>query len=237
MHSIPRWISSVLKQFGVGFSRRGAERLSSHISSIRSSKGSSNPNFSPYVQEFLGRLSSLSKKGVKVASEDLFPLLRKGQDHLNQATKAYEKIEKTKPIRNPNGFLSWLVSLKNPLNLFKPKQLTKAELVEWTKTKLTQIKDCCEFLGPQDIPTKTDADKAYVYFAVHKEDPTRSFLRVTWFSRGLYSLWQDATLSVSDPGFRQKFSEIFFKKEGALHGNAKKRSTVSGKLQRKEKNA
>ncbi|MEM7174348.1 MAG: hypothetical protein AAF443_00255 [Chlamydiota bacterium] len=217
VRSIPCWISSVLKQSGVGFSRRQAAKLSSQISSKPPSPTASNPSSSPYQQEASANLGALAKQGLNTSPKALLPLLRKGNVHLNLAVKALLIIGKKKPIKNPNAFLNWLVSLKNPMDLFKPRFRSNCPC-DWAKTKLAEIKDRCVFLKACEKPEKNDVNKTYVYFAVHRTDPTRSFLQIYWFERGLYSLWQETFLSLSDPEFYQKFSEIFFKK-GAPYGS------------------
>ncbi|MEM7174323.1 MAG: hypothetical protein AAF443_00130 [Chlamydiota bacterium] len=116
-----RWISSALKDFGAGFRRKQARRYA-HICSSLAFKNPSatGPTFSsPYVAEGIGNLATLAKKGLDVSEDAMIFLLRRGFDQLAMASKVLLRIKKKREVQSLNGFLNWLVSLRDPFSVFE----------------------------------------------------------------------------------------------------------------------
>ena len=133
-----RWISSCLKDLGVGFRRKTARRYSRICCCLAFEKqtSSASPVFSsPYIAEGLYNLAGLAKMGLDISEKALEKLLRKGFDQLSSAAKVLLQVQKKRKIENLNNFLNWLLTLKNPFGLFDKSARTKESALEFQSQK------------------------------------------------------------------------------------------------------
>ncbi|MDN3508701.1 MAG: hypothetical protein P0S93_01520 [Candidatus Neptunochlamydia sp.] len=64
-------------------------------------------------------------------------LLRKGFSHLASCTEVLLKILRWRAIKSFNGFLNWLISLKEPFEIFNKKKYSASEKWEDRRLKIT----------------------------------------------------------------------------------------------------
>lgn len=225
VRSPARWISATIKDLGIGFQRRQARRLSSDIQHVKESSRKPS-NMSPYALELRANLKTLAKKGaIDFKESTLIRLSRKGTSHLALAARVFLRIDKKKQLKNPARFFNWLLTLKDPNDAFKRKETPPEDLLDWTKEKLRQNKNRCIFLSSAYTePKSKDPSKTYVYFGISRKNPLKSYLRVFFFRKGLFSGWQEACLSLFKPTFKEEFFQIFPQetKPEALHGQTEK---------------
>ena len=125
-----RWISSCLKDQGVGFRRKWAQRYSKMCSCVASATSSCSEvlaSCSPYQAEGVANLAALAKKGLDISEEAMRLLLRKGFDQLALSAKVLLRIKKKREIESLNGFLGWLVSLQDPFSIFQKPALANKQ--------------------------------------------------------------------------------------------------------------
>lgn len=121
-----RWISSCLKDFGDGFRRKQAKEYSKACTCVASATSPSAvcAGFSsPYMAEGIANLATLAKKGLDISEGAMLLLLRRGFDRLAIAAKVLLRIKKKRKIDSLNGFLCWLVSLRDPFSVFQKSAL------------------------------------------------------------------------------------------------------------------
>lgn len=210
VRSPARWISATLKDQGIGFKRRQARRLSSDLQSVSLSSQRLS-QISPYRFEVIESLKVLIKRGIIDCNEaTLIRLSRKGYSFLAIAVRVFFRIEKNKKLKNPAKFFNWLFSLKDPNDVFKPKPVSPEELLDWTEGRLEANKERCVFLSNMYTePVSKDPSKIYVCFLTSRKTPLKSYMRVFFFQKGLFSTWREAFLSLSKPTFKKEFLHIF----------------------------
>ena len=169
IRSLPRWISHTIQDGGIGFRRRIARKWYKAIYSKKNPFTSS----SPYVQAVFEHLCSLALSGkLDVSEKALLKLFRKGIDHLGIALRVYDKARKVRQIRNPNAFLNWLISFKEPFDFFNKrdvpilfqhslKEMDPLSVIKWTEKQLLSIKDRCVFIKTGEISSPTNSTSIF----------------------------------------------------------------------------
>ena len=164
-----RWISSVLKQEGVGYREKVAKETAKKL------RGEL-PEQTPFEKDALKALQSLQSKGLDTSHSSLQLFLSKGLMHLQSSTTVLEKhIEWNKPIENLSGMLFWIVKQKNPLELLKPLATSSEKQISKLKAFFTHNASHFIFNKPT---LKSSMKKPHIEFFIHKKAPLSSVVKI-----------------------------------------------------------
>ena len=200
-----RWISSVLRDRGRGFRHKIAKKTALVLANNRKESWKILGEASERVLSDFDRLAELKKRGLKTSFVEMEKLLRKGFSHLASCTEVLLKLLKYQTIQNLNGFLHWLVSLKEPFEVFQKGCNGVKESIEWARSVFTKEAKRCVFEreGEFDrwrLETETlDPQKVFVRFRIFK-NPEKSFVSILNQEE---SLWKERLISAADPIFKQ----------------------------------
>lgn len=164
-----RWISSVLKQEGIGYRAKIAKETAQKL------RGEL-PAQTPFEKDTLKALQTLQSKGLDISYPSLQLFLSKGLIHLQSATAVLEKyIEWNKPIENLSGMLFWIVKQKNPLELLKPLKNSPEKQISKLKQFLTR--NASHFTFSKPTP-ESSLQKPHIEFFLHKKAPLSSVIKI-----------------------------------------------------------
>lgn len=200
-----RWISSVFRDRGRGYRHKVAKKTALVLANNRKESWKVLGKASDRVLSDFDRLRELKKRGLKTPFIEMEKLLRKGFSHLASCTEVLLKLLKYQTIQNLNGFLNWLVSLKEPFEVFQKGFNDVKEVIEWARSIFTEeAKQCVferrgEFERWKQKKEHLDPKKVFVRFRIFKEDE-KSFISLL-YQEG--SLWKEDLLNVTDPLFKQ----------------------------------
>ena len=154
-----KWISSVLKQEGIGYRQKQAQEFSKKIANKMLPQ-------TPFEKGLIQTLKSLQKQGLDTSSSSLQRLLRKGLSHLQSAVTVLEKfIFWKKPIQSLNGMLNWLVRQKDPLELLKPLANSPSKQIAKLKSFFTQ--NAAHFIFSQPSSDNPSHGRIHIEFLIH----------------------------------------------------------------------
>ncbi|MGE0198863.1 MAG: hypothetical protein AB7S94_08930, partial [Simkaniaceae bacterium] len=143
--------------------------------------------------------------------KEMEKLLRKGFSHLASCTEVLLKILKWRAIKNLNGFLNWLVSLKEPFEIFNKKKYSASEIIQWSQSLFkSEAKNCIfdtrgDFKKWVQNPSCLDRGKCFVQFHIFK-DLEKSFVHLLhWTSEK----WEDRRLKITSPFFKEEILNMF----------------------------
>lgn len=130
-----KWISRCLKDSGRGYRYKKAKEISLAVAyNPLSPRNKWIKNSSQAYLDLLLSLTLLHRRGLNLSFQYTQTLLRKGAASLLLALSACLKFLKRNNVRNLNTFLNWIVSLKDPFEMFKKKR-KKLLLKETIKEK------------------------------------------------------------------------------------------------------
>ena len=150
------------------------------------------------------KLKGLKKRGLNTSFSELEKLLRKGFSHLATSAEVLLKILKWQRVENLNGFLNWLVSLKEPFEVVKKKTHSISDSIEWTKAFFADKSRECIFDTQGEFerwiqnPFSLSPEKVFVQFHIF-EVLEESFVRTLhWGSGG----WKENRFAIDDSSFK-----------------------------------
>ena len=160
-----------------------------------------------------------------ISFKDPFDFFNKRRE--TYASQTSSKSDPSIPVKKPSLFSrikakfrckkqSSIPESKSPSPSKPPKndEPPGKALYEWTKAKLSSIKDRCVFLQTSDKPASMKANKIYADFAMCKKEPLKSYIKVYFYwNDGLYGRWSEDYLSLRHPQFKERFLSIFFSDE------------------------
>ena len=138
-------------------------------------------------------------------------LLRKGFSHLASCVEVLLKILKCQAVKNLNGFLNWLVSLKEPFEVFNKKKHSVSESIQWVKSFFKSEEKNCIFDTRGDFkkwvqnPSNLDRGKCFIQFHVFR-DLEKSFIHILYWVSGK---WEDKNLKITSPFFKKEILNMF----------------------------
>lgn len=203
-----RWISSVLADKGRGFRYKRAKDTSLILTGRKTKRGRILETVSDRVRSDFSRLEGLKKRGLDTSFAEMEKLMRKGFAHLSQCIEVLTKVLKSRPIHNLNGFLNWLVSLKEPFEVFQKKRKTVLEKINWAKELFTKSASNCVFATAPEFRMRLkrkqelDQGKKLVHFSIAREEVNleRSFIQILqWTQSG----WDFVRISVRSDLFEK----------------------------------
>ncbi len=205
-----KWTSACLGDGGRGFGYKKAKEVALAVANNPLLPGNKwVKNTGPAHTNLLLSLTLLTRKGLKLSFDWAQRFLRKGAATLQLAMNACLKALKRGRVRNLNSFLNWLVSLKEPFEIFKKKgeRVLKQETAIG-KRKREQIQERTEAIERALQSARQDNRIDLFDFRRWKETvdfyeqnpqlkmPIRVFFRKVW-GRGSAAIF-----------------EVFFQKEG-----------------------
>ena len=205
-----RWISSVIRDQGRGFRHKVAKKTSLTLANNRKELLNILECSSDRILTDFDRLKELKKRGLNTSFEEMEKLLRKGFSHLASCAEVLLKISKWRAIKNLNGFLNWLVSLKEPFEIFNKKNHSADEIIQWAQSLFKSEAKNCVFDTRGDFkkwvknPSCLDRSKCFVQFHIF-QDVEKSFINLLqWESEK----WEDKRLKVTSPFFKETLLNI-----------------------------
>ena len=206
-----RWISSVLKQEGMGFREKIAKETAKKLRPQLATQ-------TPFEKETLQALKALQLKGLDTSHRSLQVFLSKGLLHLKNALTVLDKyLEWKKPIKSLSGMLAWLVRQKEPMELLKPTRNSPKKQIAKLKLFLTHHSEKFTFQKPT-LASKDN--KIHIEFFVHRRSPLSSFIKLY---KKIDLEWKSLTLEMGKT--TGNFHEVVMKKiedhfEGFLYEEA-----------------
>ena len=210
MKNEERWISSVIRDRGRGFCYKIAKKTTLVLANNRKESWKVLGEASERVISDFDRLVELKKRGLNTSFKEMEKLLRKGFSHLASCTEVLLKLLKWQTIKNLNGFLNWLVSLKEPFEVFKKKSQSTKEVIDWVKSLfIKEAKRCVfdergEFEKWSKAKQLLDPEKIFVRFRIFQEEE-KSFVFLLLRKKGI---WEERFLRVTDPLFQQGVLQV-----------------------------
>lgn len=206
-----RWISSVIRDRGRGFRHKVAKKTSLTLANNKKELLNIVETSSDRVLSDFDRLKELKKRGLNTSFKEMEKLLRKGFSHLASCTEVLLKILKWQAIKNLNGFLNWLVSLKEPFEIFNKKKYSASEIIQWSQSLFkSEAKNCIfdtrgDFKKWVQNSSCLDRGKCFVQFHIFK-DLEKSFVHLLhWTSEK----WEDRRLKITSPFFKEEILNMF----------------------------
>ena len=138
-------------------------------------------------------------------------LLRKGFSHLASCVEVLLKILKCQAVKNLNGFLNWLVSLKEPFEVFNKKKHSVSESIQWVKSFFKSEEKNCIFDTRGDFkkwvqnPSNLDRGKCFIQFHIF-QDLEKSFIHLLHWVSGK---WEDKRLKITSHFFKKEILNMF----------------------------
>lgn len=210
-----RWISSVLKQDGMGFREKIAKETTKKLRGELVTQ-------TPFEKEVLQALKSLKSKGLNTSHRSLQVFLSKGLLHLKNALTVLEKyLEWNKPIKSLSGMLTWLVRQKDPMELLKPTRNSPKKQIAKLKQFLTYHSEKFTFQKPT-LASKDN--KIHIEFFVHRKSPLSSFIKLY---KKIDLEWKSLTLEMGKT--TGNFQEVVVKKIETHFENSFKEEVTSNR--------
>ena len=206
-----RWISSVIRDRGRGFRHKVAKKTSLTLANNKKELLNIVETSSDRVLSDFDRLKELKKMGLNTSFKEMEKLLRKGFSHLASCTEVLLKILKWRAIKNLNGFLNWLVSLKEPFEIFNKKKYSASEIIQWSQSLFKSEAKNCVFDTRGDFkkwvqkPSCLDRDKCFVQFHIF-QDLEKSFVHLLHWASGK---WEERRLLVTNILFKEILTNLF----------------------------
>lgn len=206
-----RWISSVIRDRGRGFRHKVAKKTSLTLANNKKELLNIIETSSDRVLSDFDRLKELKKRGLNTSFKEMEKLLRKGFSHLASCAEVLLKILKWRAIKSLNGFLNWLVSLKEPFEIFNKKKYSTLEIIQWSQSLFkSEAKNCIfdtrgDFKKWVQNPSCLDRGKCFVQFHIF-QDLEKSFVHLLhWASEK----WEDRRLKITSPFFKEELLNMF----------------------------
>ena len=158
------------------------------------------------------RLKELKKRGLNTSFAEIQKLLRKGFSHLACCVEVLLKLLQYQSVRKINGFLNWLVSCKEPFDVFKKKLPPPEEVVDWAKNLFTKEHKKCFFDAGEEFEKwsrdkqRLDRKKLFVRFRIFKEKEKSSVSLLFYQEK---TGWKEKFIKVVDPFFKNEILQVF----------------------------
>lgn len=164
-----KWISSTLKQEGVGYREKivleTSQKLRGNI-----------PTKTPFEKEVLNALKSLQSKGLDTSYASLKLFLRNGLSKLKSAIVVLEKyLQWNKPIKSLKGILSWIIEQKDPLELLKP--IANSPEKQILKLKAFFTHNASHFSFSKPTP-ESSSNQPHIEFFIHQKALLSSVVKI-----------------------------------------------------------
>jgi len=164
-----KWITSTLKQEGVGYREKVALETSKKLNGELAVE-------TPFEKDVLSALKSLQSKGLDTSHNSLKLFLRNGLSKLRSAISVLEKyLQWNKPIKSLKGMLSWIIGQKDPMELLKPIAYSPEKQINKLKHFLTHNASHFTFSKPT---TKSPSEKPHIEFFIHKKALLSSVIKL-----------------------------------------------------------
>lgn len=214
------WISSVIRDRGRGFSHKVAKQTALVLANNRKQSMKVVMGGSEKLLADFDQLKELKKRGLNTSFREMEKLLRKGVSHLSLCSSVLLRLLKYQPVKDINGFLHWLVCLKEPIDIFKkskPKkekesvpELRMKRLLLWINQNLEKVvpvenipctKQIVRLQPDLKAPEDTSENRKKAFFQVSE----KTLFRFWSFQNGE---WKHSVIDANDKGALDRFTSI-----------------------------